>query len=76
MTRKIVLNNGLSYIVLSEHILNGEKYLYLLKESENLENQFVKCVDDKYVEFVEDVEIIKELSLLVCDKVVDFVEKL
>ena len=61
MNYTIELKNGLKFSVISKYVLDGERYLYLASDTEDIKFIFAKYVDDQYIEPVEDEEILVRL---------------
>lgn len=65
MKYAIKLKNGLKFVVISKYVVDGETYLYLVSDTDEKNCIFARCVDDKYIEPVEDDEINEKLIELV-----------
>ena len=74
MGNYIELENGLKFMILSSHMLDGEKYLFLASVSEDIKYIFAKLVDDKIIEPVEDGEIIARLTVEAGEKAKKMIE--
>lgn len=57
----IQLKNGIKFMILSTHELDGETYLYLASVTKRIRYVFAKLVDNA-VELVEDNETIVKLQ--------------
>ena len=68
MGNYIELKNGLKFMILSSHVLDGEKYLFLASVTEDIKYIFAKLIDDKIIEPVEDGEIICKLAIQAGEK--------
>ena len=64
----IELENGGKFMILSAHVLDGEKYFYLASVSEDVRFIFAKLIDNRFLEPVEDGELNARLLKLVADK--------
>jgi len=69
----IKLENGLKFMVLSTHELDGEKYLYLASVTEEIKYIFVKFISEDVIEPVEDMDTIYKLQ---CEVAKNLKEKL
>jgi len=58
----IQLKNGMKFMILSAHELDGERYFYLASVTKKIKYVFAKLVDEA-IELVEDNETIVKLQL-------------
>lgn len=65
----IEINGGAKFLVLSTHVLNEKKYLFLASVSEKPEYIFAEFFDGGELEVAKDEELIKNLILLAAKKV-------
>ena len=71
----VEMDNGLKFMVLSSHVLDGNKYLFLVSVSDDPEYLFAEFFDGGKLVPVEDEEIIKKLLELAANKVENFLDE-
>jgi len=64
MGRFIELKNGMKFMIISEYIIDGQKYLYLASVSEDIKYVFVREISEDILQPVEDEKTLKELIKL------------
>ena len=67
----IRLKNGLSFIIIKKYVLDGEKYLYLVSDTDTPEFIFARYIDEKIIEPVQDKETFEKLMMLVVKELED-----
>ena len=65
----IEINGGKKFLVLSTHVLNEKKYLFMVSVEASPEYIFAEFFEGGKLEVVKDEELIKELILLAAKKV-------
>lgn len=71
----VELENGLQFMVLSSHVLNDNKYLFLVSVSDEPEYLFAQFFEGGELVPVEDEETIKSLLSLAADKAEKILKK-
>ena len=71
---KLLLENGLSYLVVVDCVYNEKKYLYLVNEVDSSDIKVVELLNDSKIKIVSDIELLKMViskMTLEVDKIYD-----
>ena len=69
MAKKIVLENGLEFVIITDLVLDNQKYLFLSTNEEDMKFIFARVEKDNTITPIEDGETIVKLHDMVDEKV-------
>lgn len=69
---KLLLENGVNYLVISECVYDNKKYFYLINEKDDKDFKFMELIENSILKEIVESNLLKEIIKIMLDSVYKF----